>query len=85
MAILDQRVLARRAEAAAERGEFGGAQVLVAEHQHRMLGKSLRDPGEGVVVERFDRSMPSASVPSVSPSGRSCSVWDGHGRSSVWP
>ena len=44
---------ARRAEAAAERGEFDGAEVLVAEHQHRMLGEGALDPGEGRVVERL--------------------------------
>ena len=51
MAILDQRVGTRRAEAAAEGGELGRAQVLVAEHQHRMLGKGTLDPGEGAFLE----------------------------------
>ena len=51
MAVLDQRVGTRRAEAAAECGELGRAQVLVAEHQHRMLGEGALDPGEGRVLE----------------------------------
>ena len=76
MAIADQGVLARRAEAAAEPGDVAGAQMLIAEHQHRMLGESLPDPGEGRVVEPCDRSTPSASVPSASPSGRNCRVSD---------
>jgi len=52
VAVLDKRVPARRAETPAEGGKFGGAEVLVAEHQHRMLGESVRDPGEGRLVER---------------------------------
>ena len=51
VAILDQRVGTRRAETAAEGGELGRAQVLVPEHQHRMLGKGTLDPGEGAFLE----------------------------------
>jgi hypothetical protein len=36
MTVLDQRMYAWRAEPAAERGEFGRAEILVAEHKHRM-------------------------------------------------
>jgi hypothetical protein len=53
MAILDQRVPPRRAEAAPERREFPGAKVLLAEHQHRMLGKRMRDPIEFRFIERL--------------------------------
>ena len=62
----------RRAEAAAERGEFEGAQVLFAEHQHGVVGEGLHDKALVASSSGFDRSMPIASVPSVSPRGRSC-------------
>src|SRR5262245_40450007 len=52
MTILDERVHTRRAEAATECGEFGRAEVLIAEHEHRMLGQCAPDPGEGPLVER---------------------------------
>jgi hypothetical protein len=51
MAVADQRVLERRAKAPTECGELGGAELLVAEHQHRMFGEGLLDPGEGCVIE----------------------------------
>ena len=51
VAIADERMDARRAEAAAEGGDVAGAEMLVAEHQDRMLGEGLADPGEGGVVE----------------------------------
>ena len=51
MAILDQRVGARRAEAAAEGGELRRTQVLIPEDHHRMLGKGRLDPGEGACLE----------------------------------
>ncbi len=51
MTVFDQRVLQRRAKAPPERGKLRGAKPLVAEHQHRMLGEGLLDPGEGRVVE----------------------------------
>src|SRR5438552_15390833 len=51
VAILGRRVGARRAEAAAEGGELGRAQVLIPEDQHRMLGKGRLDPGEGACLE----------------------------------
>jgi hypothetical protein len=40
---LGQRGGARHAEAAAEGGELGRAQVLIPEDQHRMLGKGSLD------------------------------------------
>ena len=49
--VLDQRMHPRLAETAPESGELGGAEMLLAEHQHRMLGKGALDPGKGVVVE----------------------------------
>jgi hypothetical protein len=52
VAVLDQRVLAGGAELPAERRELSGAEVLVAEHQHRMLGERLADPGGSRGVER---------------------------------
>jgi len=42
----------RPAEPSAEGGEFAGAELLVAEHQHRVLGEGGFDPGEGLGVER---------------------------------
>jgi hypothetical protein len=51
VAILDQRVGARRAEAAAEGGELERTQVLIPKDQHRMLGKGRLDRGEGVCLE----------------------------------
>ena len=51
VAILGQRVGARHAEAAAEGGELGRAQVLIPEDQHRMLGEGSVDLGEGVCLE----------------------------------
>ena len=51
MPVFHEGVLARGAEAAAERGDIAGVQMLVAEHQHRMLGESLPDPCERVIVE----------------------------------
>ena len=49
--VADERVDARRAEPASEGGDIAGAEMLVAEHQHRMLGKGLLDPGESFVIE----------------------------------
>ena len=49
--IADERVDARCAEPAPKGGDIAGAEMLVAEDQHRMLGKSLVDPGEGRVVK----------------------------------
>ena len=72
VAILDQRVGTRRAEAAAEGGELGRAQVLVPEHQHRMLGKGPWIQAKVPSSSGFDRSIPRASVPSAGPRGRSC-------------
>ena len=42
----------RPTEAPAKGGKFGGAEVLVAEHQHRMLGEGALDPTESRVVQR---------------------------------
>jgi hypothetical protein len=53
VAILDQRVGSRRAEAAAEPGEGRRAQVLVSEDEHGMLGESRPDSVEGVRLERL--------------------------------
>jgi hypothetical protein len=52
MAVVDQRVGARGTESTAERGELSSVEMLVAKHQHWMLGKRPLDPGEGPVVER---------------------------------
>ena len=52
MTILDQRMHAWRAEPAAERGELGRAEILVAKHKHRMFGERAPDPGEGRLIER---------------------------------
>lgn len=52
MTILDQRMHAWRAEPTAERGEFGRAKILVAEHKHRVFCEYTPDPGEGRLVER---------------------------------
>src|SRR5215469_17606487 len=51
MAVTDERVNARLAKAAAEGGDVAGFEMLVAEYQHRMLGKGAADPGKRVVVE----------------------------------
>ena len=48
--VADERMDARRAEPASENGDIAGAEVLVAEHQHRMLGEGVCDPGESCVV-----------------------------------
>ena len=40
-----------RAKAAAKIGEFAGAEILLAEYQHRVLGESALDPGEIVIVK----------------------------------
>jgi hypothetical protein len=53
VAILDQRVGARHAEATAEGGELERTQVLTPEDQHRMLGKRRFDPGEDAGIERL--------------------------------
>ena len=52
MTILDQRMHAWRAEPTAERGQFGRAKILVAEHKHRVFCEYTPDPGEGHLVER---------------------------------
>src|SRR5262250_3860907 len=52
MTILDQRMHAWRAEPTGERGEFGRAKILVAEHKHRVFCEYTPDPGEGHLVER---------------------------------
>src|SRR5207253_11485046 len=49
--VADERVDARRAEPASESGDVAGTEMLTAEHQHRMLCKSLMDPGKGSVIE----------------------------------
>src|SRR2546423_14489614 len=49
--VADQRVLARHAEPVPESSDVAGAEVLTAEHQHRMLGKGPADPGKSRVVE----------------------------------
>jgi len=51
--VIDQRVDLWRTETASERSQLGGTEILVAEHQHRMLGERLLDPGESLVVERL--------------------------------
>jgi hypothetical protein len=51
VAILEQRVGTRRAETTAESGEVARAQILVPEHQHRVLCKGTLDPGEGAFIE----------------------------------
>ena len=52
VAVLDERMDPRPTEAPAKGGKFGGAEVLVAEHQHRMLGEGALDPAESRVVQR---------------------------------
>ena len=52
IAVLDQRVHPRRAEAPAERGQCLSGEMLLAEHQHGVLSKDARDPGKGGIVER---------------------------------
>jgi hypothetical protein len=42
---------ARRTEPAPKGGDIAGAEMLVAEDQHRMLGESLLDPCESRIVE----------------------------------
>ena len=54
MAVLDQRMLPWRAEAAAKGGDLGGAELLLAEHQHRIFGECALDPGESRVVKLID-------------------------------
>ena len=44
MAIFHQRVLARNAEAPAERRDIGCVELLLAKYQHRMLGKGALYP-----------------------------------------
>ena len=51
VAITDKRMNARSAEPASEGGDVAGAEVLVAEHQHWMLGKRLLDPVESWIIE----------------------------------
>jgi hypothetical protein len=58
VAILDQRVGTRRAEATAEGGELECTQVLTPEDQHRMLGKRRFDPGEDAGIERLQQVDP---------------------------
>ncbi len=53
VAVFDQRVHARGAEATAKVGQRGGAEILVSEDEHRVLGEGLHDPGGGSFVERF--------------------------------
>src|SRR5579859_5831041 len=43
----------RFAKTAPKRCHFAGTQILFTEHQHRVLGESGLDPGEGLVVERL--------------------------------
>ena len=62
MTILDQRVGTRRTEAAAERGQFVRAEILIAEHQHRIFSKCLLDPGEGRLIEWFAMGQTAAAV-----------------------
>src|SRR5216683_7172948 len=82
MAVADQRVLERHPKAPPERGDIGGAELLVAEHQHRMLGEGLPDPAEGRVVE------PGQIDPERFGAGRlaeRAQFWcTGHCRSSPW-
>ena len=53
VAIVDQRMDFRPAEAAPESGKLGGAEILVTKHQHRVLGEGGLDPGERVGIERL--------------------------------
>ena len=73
VAVADQRVDARRAEPPPESGDIAGVELLVAKHQHRMLGEGLLDPCEGRVVEfrQIDAERLGAEC---SPSGRSSGV-----------
>ena len=52
MTVIDQRMDLWRTETAPKKCQFGGAEILVAEHQHRVFGKGLFDPGKGLIVER---------------------------------
>jgi hypothetical protein len=63
-------VHARLSEPAAERGDIAGRKMLVTEYRHPMLGKHLFDQAK-VASSRAAMSTPTASMPSVSPSGRS--------------
>ena len=51
MPVLDQRMLARQAEASAESRDVACSEFLVAEDQDRMLGEGIPDPIERVVVQ----------------------------------
>src|ERR1700730_10912880 len=51
VAVTDERMDARRAEPAPEAGDIAGTEMLIAEDQHRMLGKVLVDPCESRIVE----------------------------------
>ena len=52
VAIFDQRVLARRAEATTKRCERTSVKVLIAKDQYWMFSKGVRDPGKLYRVER---------------------------------
>ena len=41
----------RPAKARAKRGEVRRGEALLAEHQHRMFGEGLLDPGEFGIIE----------------------------------
>jgi len=48
VAVFDERMDPRPTEAPAKGGKFGGAEVLVAEHQHRMLGEGALQAHEAL-------------------------------------
>jgi hypothetical protein len=52
MAIVDERVTLRLAEAAPEGRQLAGPQVLLAEHQHGMARERALDPGQAFGVQR---------------------------------
>ncbi len=84
MAIIDQRMDFGLAEEPAERGELGRAEVLLAEHQHRMLGESVFDPGQRLGVRRLRQVEPERFGAERMPK-RTNLARAGHGVSSVVP
>src|SRR5262249_17728649 len=52
VAVVDQRVTLRLAEAASERRQLAGPQILVAEDQDRMARERALDPGPGLRIHR---------------------------------
>ena len=49
--VFQERVLAGRAEPAAERGDIRGLEFLAAEHKNGVFGEGALDPGKGRVIE----------------------------------